>query len=147
MLKVIAIILWAAFLVGSVSQGLSLVSLPMSSGGAPQGVAIVLTVVLPLLFFSAMPIWTKGNVFDVPAIRAWATHRFGDIAYERCFSSIRPMLLLTIANLVLGIVGFANAFRLSAPEGAYVLSAFFISAAGGLAICRFILARQGRLHE
>ena len=104
-------------------------------------------IVMPLVFFAAMPIWAKSNVFDIPVVREWVTRRYGNTTYKEYLSSIRSMLLIAVANLVLGLVGIVNALRLSAPLGAYALSAFFLSSAAGIAICRAILAKQGVLYE
>ncbi len=90
--------------------------------------------VMPILFFGAMPFWARHSPFYHPTLARYVDRRFGEGALASFLVRLRPLLLFAVASVVQGGLGLIQATHANSPSGAYVISGFLTSAGIGFAL-------------
>lgn len=143
----VAVALWLFLLADGVRQGLALADEPLYRGLQFNGFGLV-AVLLPVVFFTVAPFWMKGHPFDAKPVREWVNAKYGPETYESYTRVIRPLALFAAVGFVIGATAIASAtVKGSAPQSAFVLGGFFVSAGIGFMACRAILRKQGNTIE
>jgi hypothetical protein len=143
----VAAALWLFLLADALRQGLTLAHEPLYRGFEFDGFGLV-AVLMPVVFFTVAPLWMKGHPFDAKPVREWVNAKYGLGTYESYTRAIRPLALFAAVGFVIGATAIASAvLRGNAPQSAFVLGGFFVSAGLGFMACRAILRKQGNTIE
>jgi hypothetical protein len=90
---------------------------------------------LPFAFFVIAAFLQRHKLqFTSPFLTRFINERFGQGAYERFLSRLKPVALFMLACLALGGTGLITTHISNQTPGAYVLSGFFLSAGFGLLV-------------
>ena len=143
--RIIAALLWLLGIADGVRQGMALPS--QAPVEAAFGTFGVMALLLPVIFFTAAPFWMKGHPFDFKPAREWVNKKYGQNTYESYTRAIKPLALFAAVSASIGLVGLVASVSSSAAPGAYVIVAFFLSCAVGVALFRLLLRRQGNTIE
>lgn len=133
----LAIALIWIFVMGSAFLGAAGGLPPVPAGFSPAMTAAIL--VMPILFFAAMPFWARHSPFYHPILARCIDTRLGKGAFASFLVRLRPLLLFAAAAIVQGGLGIVQAARADLPSGAYVISGFFISGGVGFAVAHLLL--------
>jgi hypothetical protein len=90
--------------------------------------------VMPILFFGAVPFWARHSPFYHPTLARYVDGRFGEGALASFLVRLRPLLLFAVASVIQGGLGLIQAGHANSPSGAYAISGFITSTGIGFAL-------------
>jgi hypothetical protein len=128
----LAIALIWVFVVAASVLGSNGLRPPVSTSFSPAMTITLL--VMPILFFGAMPLWARHSPFYHPTLAHYVDGRFGEGAFASFLVRLRPLLLFAVASVVQGGRGLLHAMHANSPSAAYADSGFIVSAGIGFAL-------------
>jgi hypothetical protein len=123
--------IWLLSLFGALKQGYELPVAPLADQLRLDHFGLIVPL-LSFAFFVGAPFFQRHKQFTWPLITRKVDARFGDGAFARFLTGLRPTMLSIVACLTIGGTGLLWTHVTTQTISAYVASAFFL--AGGLGL-------------
>ena len=144
--RVIAAVLWLLALALALLLGVSLSQQETTGLFEFNGKGVV-TLLLPALLFGSAPLWLQGHPLDFRQYSKHVDAKHGPGTYAAYVKAVRPLVLMSCAGLITGLICVFSAYRAGAGPSAYASGFLFLSAALGFVLCLAGLRKQGHRLE
>jgi hypothetical protein len=134
--------LWAVFLADGIRQGLLVPSAYTPNEEQYFWVGALFGLLAPPLIMVPSYLSLRSRPYDPGRISRWVDRRWGQGSALSFLQTLRPVLLIGCAGLILGAVGLISCLVAGSSKGPYGVALFFLFAGGWFVLGSVWLRRQ-----